>query len=302
MRKWFVRSAWLAGSFLAAVAVLFVFAWFKTEAALARVYAVDDPPLVLRGDDAERARGAHLYTVTGCVECHGEAGRGKVFIDAGPVAFVVAPNLTPAVLAGRYDADALGAAIRHGVGPDGRPLRVMPSTDFMNLSDADTAALVAYLQSLPDSDNDPGATEIRPLGRVLAVLGKFHLVPAADIDHRPRVRTAPPAGPTAEYGAYLAQVCTGCHGLAWTGQRVPGTPPELPPAPNLTAHASGLAGWSEADFLRVFREGKRPDGGGVHPFMPWRSYGQMTDEELRAIWKHLSALPPTAGMPRQPPA
>lgn len=177
----------------------------------------------------------------------------------------------------------------------------MPSTDFMNLSDEDTAALVAYLQSLPASDNRPGTTEIRPLGRVMALFGKLHLVPAADIDHAPRTRSAPPAGSTAEYGAYLAQVCTGCHGMAWTGQRVPGTPPELPPAPNLTAHATGLQGWTEADFLRVFREGKRPDGGDVHPFMPWRSYGQMTDVEMQAIWKHLSALPPTEGLSRRAP-
>lgn len=302
MRKLLRYAAWLAVALLVAVGGLFAAAWFKTEADLGRVYAVADPPLVLRGDADELARGAHLYTVTGCVECHGEGGRGKVFIDAGPVAFVVAPNLTPAALAGRYDADQLAAAIRHGVGPDGRPLRVMPATDFMNLSDADTAALVAYLQSLPDSDNAPGTTEIRPLGRVLALMGKLHLVPAADIDHAPRARSAPPAGPTAEYGAYLAQVCTGCHGMAWSGQRVPGTPPALPPAPNLTAHATGLAGWSETDFMRVFREGKRPDGGDVHPFMPWRSYGQMTEDELRALWKHLSALPPVEGMPRRPAA
>lgn len=302
MRTLFRTAAWLVVALVVAAGGLFAVAWFKTEADMGRVYAVDDPPLVLRGDAAERERGGHLYTVTGCIECHGEAGRGKVFIDAGPVAFVVAPNLTPAALAGRYDADQLAAAIRHGVGPDGRPLRVMPSTDFMNLSDADTAALVAYLQALPDSDNDPGQTDIRPLGRILAMLGKFHLVPAADIDHTPRTRSAPPAGPTAEYGAYLAQVCTGCHGMAWSGQRVPGTPPELPPAPNLTAHATGLAGWSEADFLRVFREGKRPDGGDIHPFMPWRSYGKMSDDEVRALWRHLSALPPVEGMPRQPPA
>lgn len=299
MRKLFRYAAWLALALVAAAGGLFAVAWFKTESDLSRVHVVADPPLVLRGDAAERERGAHLYTVTGCVECHGDGGRGKVFINAGPVAFVVAPNLTPAALGGRYDADRLAAAIRHGVGPDGRPLRVMPSTDFMNLSDADTAALVAYLQSLPDSDNQPGTTEIRPLGRVLALMGKLHLVPAADIDHTPRRRSAPPAGPTAEYGAYLAQVCTGCHGRGLSGQRVPGTPPELPPAPNLTAHATGLAGWSEADFQRVLREGKRPDGSDVHPFMPWRSYGQMSSDEMRALWRYLSTLPPTEGLPRR---
>ena len=193
MRSWVSRAAWVAASLFVAVGGLFAVAWFKTEADLARVYAVADPPLPVSDAPAALARGEHLYTVTGCVECHGDAGVGKVFIDAGPVAFVVAPNLTPAALAERYGANDLAAAIRHGVGPDGRPLRVMPVGDFKDLSDEDTAALVAYLQSLPHSDHDPGETEIRPLGRVLAMLGRFDLVPAAAIDHAPRTRTAPPA-------------------------------------------------------------------------------------------------------------
>ncbi|GAB2667853.1 c-type cytochrome [Arenimonas aestuarii] len=298
MRSWILRAAWVAASMFVVVGAVFAIAWFKTEADLARVYAVSDPPLPMTDSPEALARGEHLYTVAGCVECHGEAGRGKAFIDAGPVAFVVAPNLTPAAVRERYDADALGAAIRHGVDPQGRPLRIMPSTDFMNLSDEDTAALVAYLQALPSSDHQPGTTEIRPLGRVMALFGKLHLAPAADIDHSPRHRIAPAPGPTPEYGAYLAQVCTGCHGGDWAGQRVPGTPPELPPAANLTPHANGLAGWTEADLGRALREGRRPDGSQLHPFMPWGAYGVMTDTEVAALWQHLSRLPARPGQPK----
>ena len=130
---------------------------------------------------------------------------------------------------------------------------------------------------------------------VLHLLGKFDLVPAEHIDHAPRPRGAPAPGATAEYGAYLAQVCTGCHGADWAGQRVPGTPPELPPASNLTQHPNGLAGWTEADFIRVIREGKRPDGRELHGFMPWRVYGAMTDQELQALWRHFESLPPRPG-------
>lgn len=295
MGKWFKRAALMASLFLGAIGALFVAAYASTGRALDQQYEVKDPPLYFSGDDAEAARGAHLYTVLGCVECHGAGAVGRVVFDAGPVALMVAPNLTPAALAERYNADQIAAAIRHGVGPDGRPLRFMPVGDFMNLSDADTAAVVRHLQTLPASDNDPGEMEIRPLGHVLAMLGKFDLVPAADIDHAPRVRTSPPQAATAEYGAYLAQVCTGCHGKDFAGQHVPGTPPELPDAANLTPHASGLQGWTEADFVKVIREGKRPDGRELHGFMPWRVYAAMTDEELRAIWLHLSALPPLPG-------
>ena len=295
MGKWFKRSAWLAGFFIAAMGGLYAVAWWSSEQALAKVYDIKDPSLVFAGDAAEAARGAHLYGVLGCVECHGADASGKLVFDAGPVARVVGSNLTPGALAERYDANQLAAAIRHGVREDGRPLKFMPVGDFQHLSDADTAALVRHLQSLPSSDNAPGDTVIGPMGRVLHLLGKFDLAPAEHLDHAPRRRGAPVPGATAEYGAYLAQVCTGCHGPDWAGQRVPGTPPELPAASNLTSHANGLAGWTEADFIRVIRTGQRPDGRELHGFMPWRIYAAMTDEELQALWRHLSALPPLPG-------
>ena len=295
MKKLFKRSAWLAGAFVAVMLALYGAAWAKSENALSKRYEIADAPLQFQGDQAERERGAHLYTVLGCVECHGPGAVGKVVFDAGPVARVSAPNLTPAQLADRYNADQLAAAIRHGVGADGRPLRFMPVGDFKDLSDADTAALVAHLQMLPSSDNAPPPFELRPLGRVLYLLGKFDLVPAETLDHTPRVRISPPQGPNAAYGGYLAQACSGCHGHDLAGQRVPGTPPEIPESANLTPHANGLAGWSDADFFKVMREGVRPDGRELHGFMPWRSYSQMSDDELRALWLHLSALPPLPG-------
>ncbi|HEX4854139.1 c-type cytochrome [Arenimonas sp.] len=295
MGKWLKRLAWLAGVFVVAIGALGAVAWWHSERALATVHPVKDPSLVFAGDAAEAERGAHLYAVLGCVDCHGADARGKFVFDAMPVARIVGSNLTPSAIAGRYDANQLAAAIRHGVGPDGRPLRFMPSGDFKDLSDADTAALVRHLQSLPPSDHAPGETVIGPMARVLHLFGQFDLAPAEHIDHAPRSRGAPPAGPTAEYGAYLAQVCTGCHGADWAGQRVPGTPPELPAASNLTLHENGLAGWTEADFIRVIREGKRPDGRELHGFMPWRIYGAMTDEELQALWRHFERLPPRPG-------
>lgn len=298
MGKWFRRSAWLAGAFLVAMGGLYAVAWWSSEQALAKVYDIRDPSLVFAGGAGEAARGAHLYAVLGCVECHGADARGKLVFDAGPVARVVGPNLTPAAVAERYDANQLAAAIRHGVREDGRPLRFMPAGDFQHLSDADTAALVRHLQSLPPSDHAPGDTVIGPMGRVLHLFGKFDLAPAEHLDHAPRRRVAPATAGTAEYGAYLAQVCTGCHGADWAGQRVPGTPPELPAASNLTPHATGLAGWTEADFIRVIRTGQRPDGRELHGFMPWRVYGAMTDEELQALWRHFSALPPVPGQAR----
>ena len=80
---------------------------------------------------------------------------------------------------------------------------------------------------------------------------------------------------------------------------MPGTPPSLPEAANLTPHEHGLAGWREADFVAAIREGTRPDGRELHPFMPWRTYSAMTDDELRAVWLHLASLPPRPGRGRR---
>jgi mono/diheme cytochrome c family protein len=282
---------------LLAVVVLVVialvgYAHYATERMLAKTYAVADPPLAIPTDAAALDRGAHLFTELGCSECHGDKGQGHLVFDAPP-GRIVAPNITPKGLAGRYDADRIAAAIRHGVRADGHPLRFMPSGDFHNLSDADTAALVAHVQALPPSDNAPGELVIRPLGRVLTVLGQFELVSADTIDHAPRAHTAPPPGPTAEYGAYLAQRCTGCHRDDFSGGHVKGTPPDFKDAANLTPGGE-LGQWTLVDFQRALHTGKRPDGRELDGFMPWKAYSTMSDDEMAAIFAYLRTVPAKA--------
>ena len=283
------------GIVLLLVAALLAVAWAHSERALARKYAVADPPLVVAADAATIERGRHLYVSRGCTGCHGDAGEGKLLFDAGPVAKIVPPNLTRTVRDPAWTNDALAAAIRHGVRPDGTPLIFMPVCDYKDLDDADTAAIVSWLRTLRASGNDPGRTEVRPLGRVLNLFGKFPLTPADGIDHAPRPRVAPPAGPTAEYGAYLAQVCTGCHKADFSGGIV--MVPDTPPTANLTPHPDALGTWRRDDFVRAMRAGVRPDGRELHPMMPWREFGTMTDTELDALWAHFGTLPPTP--PRQ---
>ena len=66
----------------------------------------------------------------------------------------------------------------------------------------------------------------------------------------------------------------------------------MPIVANLTPHESGLKDWTEADFMRALREGKRPDGTTINEAMPWKSYGQMGDTELKAIYAYLRTVPP----------
>lgn len=55
---------------------------------------------------------------------------------------------------------------------------------------------------------------------------------------------------------------------------------------------AGIGSWTEADFVRAMRTGVRPDGSTMNPAMPWPLVGQMPDQDLRAIWLYLRAVPP----------
>ena len=270
-------------------------AWWRTEVALARVYTLAEVELPVSGDAAQVERGRHLAVTRGCTDCHGDDLAGGVVIDAGPVGLYVAANLTPAGAGAGMDANLFEHAVRHGVGRDGRPLRFMPATDFAAMGDDDVAALYAYVKSVPPATRELPETWIGPLGRVLYLFDQVPvLLTAESVDHAaasaPRV--APVVAATADYGRYLAQGCTGCHGERFAGGRIPGAPPDLPIAANLTPDPSGLGAWSEADFMRAIRDGKRPDGSAIDPFMPWKSLGHMTDTELRALYAYLRSLPP----------
>jgi mono/diheme cytochrome c family protein len=289
MRKLLKWVGGILGVLVLAALGLYALAWFRSESAMAARYAVSDPPLEMRRDPAAIARGAHLFTTRGCGDCHGEDAAGKEVFDAGPVARIVAPNITTGGRMKGSTPEQVAGAIRHGVAASGRPLVFMPSPEWHEMADADVAAIVAFLQQLPPSDHQPPPLEVRPVGRVMWLLGQFPLLPAQAIDHSPRARVAPPVGPTAEYGKYIAQGCKGCHGEDYAGQHVPGTPPAFPDAQNLTPAALGA--WQEADFVRAMRTGVRPDGSKIDPFMPWKNFGQMDDVELQAIWAYLKSLP-----------
>ncbi len=289
--KW---SAVVLAILLVGVAGLFAVSWAVTGKAMTRTFAVNDPPLRVDANEQALQRGKHLFDTRGCGDCHGAQGEGRVLLDDPVLGRIVPTNLTRSLRNPAYTDDALAAAIRHGVRHDGTPLLVMPSGEFAAFDDRDVAALVAYMRTLPPSDNDPGTSTVRPMGRVLYTLGKLpQLLPAETIDHAPRMRVAPPEAVTPEYGRYVAQSCTGCHGGDFVGGNV--VVPGKPRSANITPHDSALGKWSEDDFLRLMRTGKRPDGTDVDPLMPWPAYSHMTETELRALWAFLRTVPPAQG-------
>ena len=265
-----------------------------TTPRLTRIYtvAVTAPPA--RTDSAAVARGLHLATAIGkCGDCHGADLGGGVLVDDPLLGRLAGPNLTVGAggVGWAYSDADWDRAIRHGVGRTGQPLLAMPSTEYQHLSDDDMAALTAYLRQLAPVERAVPVTSIRLLGRTLFLAGKLPLVAAEEVDHGPRRRSAPPVGPTVAYGKYLASTggCIGCHGPGLSGS-LKSDIPGAPLAANLTP--ASLGHWTDADFVRALRLGRRPDGSAIDSAMPWRYTRRMTDLEIRAVWTYVRSVPP----------
>jgi cytochrome c553 len=247
-------------------------------------------------DSASIEWGHHIATAIGkCTDCHGPDLAGQTMIDDPAFGTLATSNLTRGKggIGATYTDEDYVRALRHGLRPDGSALIFMPSQEFTYMSDQDMASLIAYIKSVPAVDKEKVKTRVGPIARMLYVTKQMPLIPAEMIDHKASTRSVVPAGPTAEYGKYLARIggCQGCHRDNLAGGPMPGAPPKTPPAANLTpAH---LGTWSLADFTKALREGTRPDGSKINALMPYVYTRNMTDEEIAAVWAYLKTLPST---------
>jgi mono/diheme cytochrome c family protein len=106
----------------------------------------------------------------------------------------------------------------------------------------------------------------------------------------------------AKRGEYLAKAggCLGCHteakdgAVPYAGGRALKTPFGTFFGPNITPHPqAGLGRWSEADFVRAMREGRRPDGAHYFAAFPYTSFTKIVDADLRDLWAYLRSLTPS---------
>lgn len=284
------------GVILGVIAIVLGFIYINTNSRMNKIYSIGIEPLSADIGKADIKRGEHIVAAIGaCRDCHGDNLEGKVIADDPMLGRLASANLTAGAggIANDFSDIDWVRAIRHGVGKDGKTLLVMPSVGYNALNDDDLASVIAYLKTLPSVDNQLPESNIGPLGRALGLVGALPLFSAELIDHTAPRPDVVPSGPTAAYGAYITTVggCIDCHGARLAGGRVPASGPEVPPAANLTPGGE-LNGWSSEDFRRVMREGITPGGRQINTAMPWQQMGQMTDEELEAVWQYLQTLSP----------
>ncbi len=116
--------------------------------------------------------------------------------------------------------------------------------------------------------------------------------------------TAPAAAQgDAKRGDYLSKAagCLGCHteekkgAINYAGGRALKTPFGTFYGPNITPHReAGIGKWTEADFIKALRHGKRPDGANYFPAFPYPSFTSMTDADMSDLWAYLRTLPANA--------
>ena len=132
---------------------------------------------------ARVARGQLLVSsVPGCVGCHASNPQatppllnGAQVKDAEAFGFIWAPNLTPGGQLKDYSDAELERAVREGISREGRPLAIMPSGDFANLSDIDMQDIIAYLRSQPSDNQADRATSYSALAYALLGLNQVPL-------------------------------------------------------------------------------------------------------------------------------
>lgn len=248
---------------------------------------------------------ALMQGIVACGNCHtpqtptgpdntNELAGGPPIVEPGAFK-AFAPNITPdkeTGIGGWSDAEII-TAVREGRRPDGSIIGPpMPFHFYRTVSDADMAAIVAYLRSVPAVRRKSPKSEY-----------SFPLPPA----YGPPVTSVASVqrDTSVAYGAYLAGPlghCVECHstpnekgmpdienqlgagGMAFHG------PWGTSVSPNITP--TGLGDWTDTQIKQAITKGVRPDGSRLKPPMGIAYYATLSADELSAIVAYLRSLPP----------
>jgi mono/diheme cytochrome c family protein len=281
------------GSLVLAVLILVAAVYLITEKHRNTTYDIAAETIDIEVNQEVLDHGKHVATVRGCVDCHGEKLGGRIFIEDPVVGLLPADNLTTGEggIGDEYsDADMI-RAIRHGVRKDGKSVVFMPSHEYNEIDSKDLGSLIAYIRSVEPIDNPLPETQINiPFRLIYLIGGKLHLFPARLIDHSKPIPEPVENRNPMELGKYLAVTCTGCHGGDYKGGPIPGVPPSWPESTDITSEGN-LGRWTPEQFKEVMRTGITPEGREMNTqYMPWQTFGRMTDEELEGLYTYFSSL------------
>ncbi|HEY3311974.1 MAG TPA: c-type cytochrome [Anaerolineales bacterium] len=282
------------GSALGLVVIAGVVMYMLGNARVNKVYDFPPSNIVLPTDQASLDFGKHRVEIL-CAGCHGHDLSGiENWFNVGPLGTIDSANLTSGEGGiGREftSTEDYVRAIRHGISPEGKPIFMLAVTSTAHLSDSDLGALIAYLKTIPPVNHKTNGQKFTPLAKILLVAGVLSKLPVETVSHATQV-SSPERGVSVEYGEYLVNTndCRVCH-----GQNLAGAPYPNPAikfiSPNLTPGGE-VSSWSESQFIETLRTGAAPSGHALNPdLMPWKSYRNFNDDEMKAIFLYLKSLP-----------
>ena len=282
------------------------------------------PPVEASTDSSVIARGRYVVRdVAFCTGCHGDPRQldailagAEVPLSGGrewniPPGKFYARNITPdpETGLGNVPPRAIARALRHGVGHDGRAL--LPFMEMQGLSDVDLVAVVSYLKTQPPVHNRVPFHQYNLLGMILRAT-----VLANPVGPKGTPLAVSPRGATVENGRYLVEsvaLCGGCHTQrdektgAFAGPHLGGATGYVDPhlegatapadsvrrtwsPPNITSEPTTgrIARYSEDEFVARVHTGRVIPGSP----MPWNSFQKMSDDDIRAIYRYLTTVPP----------
>lgn len=139
-----------------------------------------------------------------------------------------------------------------------------------------------------------------PLVVVLViVLGGLYWVFGLPLVGNPQIPTSPEAIARGEY-IYNAGGCAACHQLedaeGPTGGYVIEVENPFPNTfytPNITPDEdTGIGGWTGRDFILALKHGRSPSGGFYWPSFPYRTYRNMTDDDVLDLAAYMMTMEP----------
>ena len=265
-------------------------------------------------------RGKYLAnSVVVCMDCHstrdwskfsgplveGTLGKGGERFDhsVGMPGIFISKNITPEGIS-RYTDGELFRVITTGVNKEGDAMfPLMPYRYYGKMDPEDIYSIIAYIRTLDPITNQVSDSEPDfPMNFII------NTIPApAELQKRPE------PSEQLTYGAYMASAsaCVECHTQVKQGQILPevafggGREFAFPDgsvvrSANITPDKqTGIGNWTREQFVarfKVFADSSyvtpsvKP--GEFNSIMPWTMYGQMTEEDLSAIFAYLQSVPP----------
>lgn len=131
----------------------------------------------------------------------------------------------------------------------------------------------------------------------VVVLGLLYWVFGLPAVGNPEIPTDAESIARGEY-LYNAGLCAGCHQEEGAEGPTGGYRIESPfggtfIVPNITPHEeTGIGGWTGRDFLLALKHGRSPGGGFYWPAFPYRTYKNMTDEDVLDLAAYVMTLEP----------